>query len=112
MKRTAWLLALGPASCAVGPKYRPETPDEMNVPAAWHASLSENAKTGDLSEWWRQLGDPLLSVPAEANLQRPIADEASESVDSASAACRAETETIAYGKYGPLTSSRAGMVGM
>jgi multidrug efflux system outer membrane protein len=62
MKRYIWpVLALGLASCAVGPKHEPRTPEDLNVPAAWHASLPENAKIGDLSKWWEQLGDPLLS---------------------------------------------------
>ena len=82
MRRYAWLLALGLASCAVGPKYRPETPDELNVPAAWHASLPENAKPGDLSKWWKQLGDPLLSEFIEEALK------SSPTMDSARARLR------------------------
>jgi NodT family efflux transporter outer membrane factor (OMF) lipoprotein len=63
MKKHVWLvLALGLASCAVGPDYRPRTPAELSVPTAWHSSLPENAKSGDLSTWWQQLGDPLLSA--------------------------------------------------
>jgi len=72
MRKHIWLvpvLALGLWSCAVGPKYYARTPDELNVPAAWHSSLPENAKSGDLSLWWRQLGDPLLSALVEDALK-------------------------------------------
>jgi len=72
MKKNGWLtlmLALGLAACLPGPKYTPRTPDEMKVPAAWHAALPENTAGGDLSTWWRQLGDPLLTEFVEQALQ-------------------------------------------
>ncbi|HEV7670887.1 MAG TPA: efflux transporter outer membrane subunit [Thermoanaerobaculia bacterium] len=65
MKRTlplaifATWLALG--SCAVGPNYHPPTPAELQAPDGWHAPLPEGAAGGDLSTWWEQLGDPVLS---------------------------------------------------
>jgi NodT family efflux transporter outer membrane factor (OMF) lipoprotein len=82
MRRCAWLLALGLASCAVGPKYEPRTPEDLNVPAAWHADLPENTKIGNLSRWWKQLGDPLLSEFIEEALK------SSPTMDSARARLR------------------------
>lgn len=49
MRKYAWFafgLAIALSSCAVGPKYRPQTPEQLNVPAAWTAALPENAKSG------------------------------------------------------------------
>ncbi len=62
----AALLAL--AACAVGPTYIPPTPAELHTPDTWHAQLPEGAATGDLSVWWRQLGDPVLSDLVEQAL--------------------------------------------
>lgn len=61
--------AVGLACCTVGPKYRARTPEQMNVPKTWHAALPEGAQSGDLSTWWRQLGDPLLSEFIEGALR-------------------------------------------
>lgn len=69
MGKIAWLaLIVGLASCAVGPKYEPRAPGELGVPAAWNSAVPENAKSGDLSMWWRQLDDPLLSALVEEAL--------------------------------------------
>ena len=62
-------VVLGFMSCAVGPNYQPRTPEQLNVPAAWHSTLPENGKSGDLSRWWQQLRDPLLSAFVEAALK-------------------------------------------
>jgi len=92
MKRTAWLLGarariLRPSSENTGP-----TPDEMNVSCGLACLPSENAQNRRSLRVVAAAGDPLLSVPAEDEPPGgPSADEASESVDSASAACRAET---------------------
>jgi len=70
MKKFLYLAAaVGLASCAVGPKYQPRTPEQLNAPAAWHAALPERAQNGDLSAWWLQLGDPLLSEFVDAALR-------------------------------------------
>lgn len=65
MKKNARLIILLSgltfAACAVGPKYRARTPEQMSVPAAWHAALPEGSRTGDLSEWWTTLDDPVLT---------------------------------------------------
>ena len=83
MKPWMWLAAtLGLTSCMAGPNYRPQTPEQLRVPEGWHAALPDKAQSGDLSVWWRQLGDPLLSEFVEKALQ------ASPSMDSARARLR------------------------
>jgi multidrug efflux system outer membrane protein len=105
VKKHAWLaLALGFSSCAVGPKYQPRTPEELSVPAAWHAVLPENARSGDLSAWWQQLGDPLLSAFVEEALK------ASPTMDLARARlreARAQRKVAAAALF-PAMSGQAG----
>ncbi|MBW8370946.1 MAG: efflux transporter outer membrane subunit [Thiobacillus sp.] len=65
------LAGLGLAGCvAVGPDYTPAAPD---VPDGWKRidaaarPVTHAAATGDLSQWWQGLNDPLLSqLVAEA----------------------------------------------
>ena len=59
------LACLGLAGCAaVGPDYAPPAPE---VPASWSRldpaaqPVAHAAATGDLSQWWRGLNDPLLT---------------------------------------------------
>ncbi len=47
------------AGCAVGPKYVRPAPD---VPAQWSTALPTAAAAADLSQWWRQLDDPVLTA--------------------------------------------------
>jgi multidrug efflux system outer membrane protein len=105
MKRHAWMvLVFGLTSCAVGPKYQPHTPEQLNVPAAWHAALPENARRGDLSTWWRQLGDSLLSAFVEEALK------ASPTMDLARARlreARAQRKVAAASLF-PAVSGQAG----
>jgi len=61
-------LFAGLSACAVGPDYKP--PD-LKVTDQWQ---SESAATGfaqaiDASDWWRQLGDPLLSELIDAAMR-------------------------------------------
>jgi NodT family efflux transporter outer membrane factor (OMF) lipoprotein len=107
MRKQAWLaLMIGLASsCAVGPKYVPRTPEDLNVPAAWHAALPENAKIGDLSRWWRQLGDPLLSEFIEEALK------SSPTMDSARARlreARAQRKVAAADLYPTVNANGSG----
>ena len=52
-------LALILAGCTVGPDY--QTP-EMAVPAQWNATQTKDGTdAASLSQWWRQLDDPLLN---------------------------------------------------
>jgi multidrug efflux system outer membrane protein len=105
MRRYAWLaLALGFASCAVGPNYQMRTPEELNVPTAWHSTLPENSQTGDLSRWWQQLGDPLLSAfIEEALIASPTMDLAQARLREA----RAQRKVTAADLY-PTVSASAG----
>jgi len=64
------VLILGSGCATVGPTYR--KPD-ISVPAAWNGvRASDNTttaeKTGDLSGWWGQLGDPTLTALVEQAL--------------------------------------------
>lgn len=60
--QTALLLSLlAVASCApVGPNYSAPDPQP---PSDWHSDLSEGLSTGtaDLSQWWTNFNDPVLS---------------------------------------------------
>lgn len=74
------------ASCSVGSGYHPRTPEKLNVPAVWNASLPENTNNGDLSTWWRQLDDPLLTAfVEEAMKSSPTMDQARAKVREARA---------------------------
>lgn len=54
-------LALGASACLPGPKYVPKTLEQLKVPDKWTSALPDKTVAGDLSAWWRQLGDPLLN---------------------------------------------------
>lgn len=70
------LAGLGLAGCvAVGPDYVPPATD---VPTGWSRldasaqPVTRAAATGDLSQWWQALNDPLLSdLIAEAQQGSP-----------------------------------------
>jgi NodT family efflux transporter outer membrane factor (OMF) lipoprotein len=55
-------LALTLAGCVSTPPARIAAP----VPQAWQAPLPHNGSLSDLSQWWRQQGDPLLVQLIEA----------------------------------------------
>jgi NodT family efflux transporter outer membrane factor (OMF) lipoprotein len=55
------LVAAGLAACAVGPSYQRREP---SAPVSWSrldGGTAHAGARGDLREWWRRLGDPLLS---------------------------------------------------
>src|SRR4051794_15880159 len=55
------------AGCTVGPDYHPAEPGALGVPAAYAPPVTRPAPgelmpaEADLSAWWNQLGDPLLT---------------------------------------------------
>ena len=51
-------LAAGLAGCALQP---PTAPVTTPVPTAWQAPLPHNGSLADLSAWWQQQNDPLLT---------------------------------------------------
>ncbi len=64
------LLIVGYGCATVGPAYR--RPD-VSIPAAWNGvraadNTTTAQKTGDLSKWWVQFGDPTLSDLVEQAL--------------------------------------------
>jgi NodT family efflux transporter outer membrane factor (OMF) lipoprotein len=56
----AALLACAVTGCAVGPNYRAAQPDALGVPQAYGAKAAP-ATPVDLTVWWRQFDDPLLT---------------------------------------------------
>lgn len=74
LTRSLFMLAcLGLAGCAaVGPDYTPSAP---GVPAGWNRldpvaqPVAHAAATGDLSQWWLGLNDPLLTELMDEALQ-------------------------------------------
>ncbi len=73
-----WVLAVG---CAVGPDYKPPN---VSMPDSWAGATEKGQpssvtdKTLDLSRWWRQFEDPILTALIEealkANLSLAIAE--------------------------------------
>jgi len=61
MRRFAACLAIAALSaCTVGPNYRPPAPASLQVPQAWDQRAAPG-EPADLSHWWDQFNDPLLS---------------------------------------------------
>jgi NodT family efflux transporter outer membrane factor (OMF) lipoprotein len=62
VSRPALLLmtALLLAACTVGPDYKPASPAELGVPAAYSVP-ADGAARGDFTQWWTQFDDPLLT---------------------------------------------------
>jgi outer membrane protein, multidrug efflux system len=67
------------AGCTVGPDYRPRSPEELGVPAAWSVAADPAARE-DLTQWWTRFNDPLL--------ERLVASAASANLDVAQAVAR------------------------
>ena len=57
---TALLSACLLSACTLGPDYRAPQSQALGVPPAYTQAAS-SAAPGDLSSWWRQLDDPLLT---------------------------------------------------
>ena len=60
-------LAAALAGCTVGPDYVRPTPE---IPAQWSTALpvADAASPADLTHWWRQLDDPVLTALVERAL--------------------------------------------
>lgn len=61
------VLTLG--GCAVGPKYKAPTPAQLGVPSTWHSQTGSEASVMDLSRWWEQLDDAVLTFLIEDGLE-------------------------------------------
>lgn len=80
MRRFAAVLpALAVAACTVGPNYRAPEPASLQVPAAWEQRAAQSQPV-DLSHWWDQFNDPLLS--------RLIGEASASNLDLAVASAR------------------------
>jgi NodT family efflux transporter outer membrane factor (OMF) lipoprotein len=58
------LTALPLAGCTVGPNYKPATPAQLGVPAAYSVP-ADGTTRGDFRTWWTQFNDPLLTQLVE-----------------------------------------------
>ncbi|MFN7951576.1 MAG: efflux transporter outer membrane subunit [bacterium] len=76
MRRAAALgIAIGLASCTVGPDYAPpplELPNAWSRGAAANASPSGTEDAQILARWWRSFGDPTLSSLVERSLEASL----------------------------------------
>ncbi len=66
------------ASCAVGPDYKPRSAPELGVPDQWSVTAAPQAE--DLTRWWRNFDDPVLT--------RLVEQAASANLDLEQAAAR------------------------
>jgi NodT family efflux transporter outer membrane factor (OMF) lipoprotein len=57
-------LTLPIAACTVGPDYHPASPTALGVPDVYSVPLPAQAR-GDLTAWWTQFNDPLLTSVVE-----------------------------------------------
>lgn len=56
----------------VGPDYVAPTPFELHVPRSWEAASPATTEGVEVADWWRHLGDPLLTrLIAEAMKASP-----------------------------------------
>jgi NodT family efflux transporter outer membrane factor (OMF) lipoprotein len=55
------LTAVVMAGCAVGPNYSSPRADALGVPSGYSLATAAPAAPADLSTWWKQLDDPLLT---------------------------------------------------
>ncbi len=69
-------VALSLAGCAIAPAPR-AAPAALAPPSQWQAPLPHSGNVTDLTQWWQQLGDPLLVALLDA------AQQASPSLASA-----------------------------
>jgi outer membrane protein, multidrug efflux system len=63
------------AACTVGPSYRkpdPSTPARWSGLAATGTQVVDAGTRGDLGQWWRGLGDPLLSELVDQALRQSL----------------------------------------
>ncbi|WP_404710191.1 efflux transporter outer membrane subunit [Sphingomonas sp. MMS24-J13] len=105
--------------CAVGPDYRPPQTASLNVPAAYSVETVPAAPV-DLSLWWRQFNDPLLTDligrATAANLDIAVSQgrliQARESLIQASASLFPSltgSAGVTHNMvYSPLTSTNVG----
>jgi outer membrane protein, multidrug efflux system len=96
------LVAVGLAACAVGPSYQRREP---SAPGSWgrlDARTAHAGARGDLREWWRRLGDPLLSALVDQALSSsPDLRRARARLREA----RARRAVAAAGRYPSLSAS-------
>lgn len=89
MRTPRTFAALIPALALVGCVSAPPVQVAAPTPPAWHAPLPHNGSSTDLTQWWRQQGDPLLpqlidaaqsASPTLASAQSRLAQSRAERV--------------------------------
>lgn len=104
--RTLSLIALLLGGCAVGPDYhKPEMPQTV-----WHAPLPHGGELNNLTRWWEQFNDPVLTqLVADAERNSPSLDQAIAKVKEARAGV--ESNEASYyptvGATGSATRSKS-----
>ncbi len=100
------LAGLGLAGCvSVGPDYTPPKPD---VPSAWRQIDTATkpvmlaAASGDISQWWRGLNDPLLTGLIDEAL---LANNDLRSAQARLRQARAQRTVAVAGRYPAVTAS-------
>lgn len=103
MHRIAWvLIALALAGCAVGPDYQQTVTEQPQ----WHSAVPHGGKVEDLSKWWAQLNDTLLSDLILGTEQgNPTLDMALARLNEARA-----NETASTGVYYPALALGASSI--
>ena len=90
------MTALALAGCAVGPDYQHHDAEQPQ----WHSAVPHGGKVEDLSKWWEQLNDPLLSkLILDTEQGNPTLDMALAKLNEARA-----IETASTGAYYPTLS--------
>lgn len=90
------------SACAVGPDYRrPPDDPSIGVPARWHARLPHDGEVAELTQWWRQFDDPLLTEFVES------AEAHHPSIDAAVGAVREARAGVLSSRGGLLPSLAA-----
>ena len=74
-------MSLGMGACAI---YTPQVDLTKAAPQQWYAPLPHNGTLTNLSQWWDQLGDPLLvRLIASAQNARPTLAAARTRIEQA-----------------------------
>jgi multidrug efflux system outer membrane protein len=77
------------SACAVGPDYDPVRVESALVDQEWHGALPHGGKVADLTRWWFQFDDPVMTLLIErAENDSPTLDAALARISQARASLR------------------------
>ncbi|MDE1151589.1 MAG: efflux transporter outer membrane subunit [Micavibrio sp.] len=101
-------LSLLLASCAVGPDYKKAGVESALVDKEWHATLPHGGKMADLSTWWSQFDDPVMtSLLTDAETSSPTLDAALARVNQSRASLRVNNAALLPTVAGNASTTRA-----